>query len=131
MVQDQLLGCRKNVLPQTQTAEKSGAAKMPESNVSKKNEKWYGCKETCVPGGPDPIDANNETWNCTSVGMRTPGPYRGGKEAPWVQKWCSSKSENCFHTKCCKDAGHQCFKKTAGWAMCMPACMHGPLLKDA
>jgi hypothetical protein len=36
MVQDQLLGCRKNVQPQTQTAEKSGAAKMPESNVSKK-----------------------------------------------------------------------------------------------
>jgi len=97
----------------------------------KKNDKWYGCKESCVPGGPDPIDANNETWNCTAVGMRTPGLYRGGKAAPWVNKWCSSKNSNCFHTKCCKDAGHQCFEKTAGWAMCMPECTHGPLLKDA
>jgi len=96
----------------------------------KKTDKWYGCKETCVPGGPDPLDANNGTWNCTAVGMRTPGPLKGGKEALWVQKWCSSKNANCFHTKCCKDAGHQCFRKAAGWALCMPACTHGPLLKD-
>jgi len=96
----------------------------------KKNDKWYGCKETCVPGGPDPVDSNNDTWNCTAVGMRTPGPYRGGTTAPWVAKWCSAKNTNCHHTKCCKDPGHQCFLKTAGWAMCMPECIHGPLLED-
>jgi len=97
----------------------------------KKNDKWYGCKEVCVPGGPDPIDANNGTWNCTAVGMRTPGPFKGGPAAPWVKKWCSALNTNCFHTKCCKDAGLQCFMKGPGWAMCMPQCTHGPLLKDA
>jgi len=97
----------------------------------KKNTKWYGCKETCVPGGPDPIDSNNDTWNCTAVGMRTPGSYRGGTKAPWVSKWCSIRNTNCFHTKCCRDAGHQCFLKNAGWATCMPTCIHGPLLNDA
>mmetsp|Transcript_117827 Transcript_117827/g.234743 ORF Transcript_117827/g.234743 Transcript_117827/m.234743 type:complete len:621 (+) Transcript_117827:53-1915(+) len=97
----------------------------------KKDDRWYGCKETCVPGGPDPLDTNNDTWNCTAVGMRTPGPYQGGRKAPWVTKWCSAKDTNCFHTRCCKDAGHQCFLKAAGWAMCMPDCTHGPFLGDA
>lgn len=97
----------------------------------KKNEKWYGCKEACVPGGPDPIDSDNDTWNCTAVGMRTPGPYRGGKAAAWVGKWCSAKNTNCVHTKCCKDAGQQCFMKSDGWAMCLSQCTPGPLLEDA
>merc|ERR1711974_519273 len=96
----------------------------------KKNDKWHGCKETCTPG-PDPIDGNNDTWDCTAVGMRTPGPFLGGKTAPWVKDYCAAKNENCYENRCCKDPGLQCFMKVKGYGTCMKECVHGPLLADA
>jgi len=96
----------------------------------KKTAKWSGCKEECVPG-PDPMDNNNDTWDCTEIGMRTPGPRSGGKAADWVKDYCAEKNSNCYESRCCKDPGMQCFMKTKGYGTCMKYCDHGPLLADA
>eukprot|EP00419_Tripos_fusus_P086648 CAMPEP_0172873076 /NCGR_PEP_ID=MMETSP1075-20121228/94036_1 /TAXON_ID=2916 /ORGANISM="Ceratium fusus, Strain PA161109" /LENGTH=169 /DNA_ID=CAMNT_0013723533 /DNA_START=66 /DNA_END=571 /DNA_ORIENTATION=+ len=45
---------------------KQGCCKDKGKQCYKKNDKWHGCKEECVPG-PDPIDNNNDTWDCTVV----------------------------------------------------------------
>lgn len=109
---------------------KKGCCKDKGKQCYKKAEKWSGCKEECVPG-PDPMDSNNDTWDCAEIGMRTPGPRSGGKASDWVKDYCTEKNANCFDTRCCKDAGLQCFMKTKGYATCMRECVPGPLLADA
>jgi len=97
----------------------------------KKADGWSSCKADCV-AGPDPTDGDNHHWDCSSIGMRTPGPPNFyAKAAPWVSKKCSAVGENCMHTGCCKDAGMQCFKKHDTWAMCLDHCTKGPMLTDA
>mmetsp|Transcript_12917 Transcript_12917/g.36824 ORF Transcript_12917/g.36824 Transcript_12917/m.36824 type:complete len:626 (+) Transcript_12917:67-1944(+) len=98
----------------------------------KKAKGWSACKADCVPGGPDPVDADSHPWDCTVMGMRTPGPASGwGTPGDWVEERCSGTFENCKQSKCCKAQGHQCYKKTEAWAMCLPTCTPGPLLTDA
>mmetsp|Transcript_110591 Transcript_110591/g.308057 ORF Transcript_110591/g.308057 Transcript_110591/m.308057 type:complete len:626 (-) Transcript_110591:124-2001(-) len=98
----------------------------------KKANGWASCKAECVPGGPDPVDADNHPWDCQALGMRTPGAASGwGRPGSWVSAYCSDTFENCKQTKCCKVPGHQCYKKTDAWSMCLPTCTHGPLLTDA
>jgi len=97
----------------------------------KKSDKWFACKEGCVAGGPDPVDANSDPWDCTELGSRTPGAVPNpGKPAPWVAKECSWNNESCSDSKCCRDPGHTCYTKTQEWAQCMPACTPGPILTD-
>jgi len=92
---------------------------------------WAACKADCVPG-PDPTDNDDHPWDCKVLGQRTPGPDRDLRiAAPWVAQKCAAKHENCMASRCCKDAGHQCFLKQGQWAMCMPHCKQGPLLTDA
>jgi len=93
---------------------------------------WASCKAACT-AGPDPTDADNHPWECNALGSRTPGPTPGydGPPASWVEEVCSSSGEDCSKSMCCKDAGNQCYLKQPGWAMCMPSCLHGPLLTDS
>jgi len=93
---------------------------------------WASCKAACTPG-PDPIDADNHPWECKELGSRTPGatPGYNGPPAQWVEEVCSAGGEDCSKSGCCKDPGNQCYLKQPGWAMCMPSCLHGPLLTDS
>jgi len=43
---------------------------------------------------------------------------------------CSAQGESCAASKCCKDAGLQCFSKDPYWAQCMPECTPGPNVMD-
>jgi len=43
---------------------------------------------------------------------------------------CSTQGENCLKSKCCKDAGLQCFTKDAWWAQCAAECKVGPNVLD-
>lgn len=97
-----------------------------------KAEGWSACKDHCVAGGPDPVDKDPHPWNCTALGMPTPGaPSGAGEPGEWVAEKCSPLWSNCKDTKCCKSPGHQCFNKSKDWAMCLPECTRGPLLTDA
>jgi len=92
---------------------------------------WAACKQSCVAGGPDVTDANNDPWECKALGSRTPGVAQGGGiPAAWVKQNCSDNGEDCSSTKCCKLQGQTCYAKTDKWAMCMPKCTPGPLLFD-
>lgn len=113
-----------------ENCEKKACCKDKGKQCYKKNDKWFGCKETCVPG-PDPMDSNNASWDCARVGMRTPGPLGGGVPAKWVKKYCAAKNKNCMKSRCCKDLGHQCFMKTKHYGTCMKECVPGPFLADA
>lgn len=98
----------------------------------KKADGWSACKASCVPGGPDPQDVDNHPWDCTALGMRTPGPASGwGEPGDWVERECAGTFENCKSSKCCKAVGNQCYKKTEAWSMCLTECTPGPLLTDA
>jgi len=96
-----------------------------------KDSGWAACKPECNPG-PDPTDLDDSHWECKAIGTRTPGAAPGwGPAAPWVEEKCAAKREDCSTSQCCKDAGHQCYVKKEGWSMCMPSCLHGPMLTDA
>lgn len=96
-----------------------------------KDSGWSSCKPACTPG-PDPVDIDMTPWECKALGYRTPGAPPGwGPAALWVATNCSGLGENCTDSKCCKDPGLQCYVKEPGqWSMCMPGCLHGPLLVD-
>jgi len=115
-----------------ESCEKQRCCKEPGKQCFRKSAGWSACKAECVGGGPDPTDRDGHPWDCKELGMRTPGAASGlGRAQPWVAKTCSGQNENCFHSRCCKDAGLQCYLKRDDWAMCLPRCKHGPLLTDA
>lgn len=106
--------------------------KEPGKTCFAKVQGWAGCKPECVAGGPDPVDANSDPWDCDALGSRTPGVASGeGRAAAWVATDCSGGFDNCQQTKCCKDPGTQCFSKNSKWAMCRAECTPGPMLSDA
>jgi len=43
---------------------------------------------------------------------------------------CSAQGGSCLRSKCCMDAGLQCFTKDAWWAQCLPSCTPGPNVVD-
>jgi len=43
---------------------------------------------------------------------------------------CAAPGSNCLKSKCCKQAGHQCFTKDAWWGQCMVSCSGGPNVVD-
>jgi len=90
---------------------------------------WYsGCKASCSPG-PDLHDVNSDPWSCEKLGFRTPGVAAAAVSrattAAWVVSECTRINENCTKTKCCRDAGAQCFEKDNETARCMHACVPG------
>jgi len=92
---------------------------------------WASCKAECLAGGPDPVDEDDHPWECKALGGRTPGAPSGwGEAGAWVAEKCAGPYENCLESKCCTEAGMQCYNKTQGWAMCLPHCTAGPLLMD-
>lgn len=98
----------------------------------KTHRNWATCREACTPG-PDPTDANADTWTCKELGPRTAGeapPSAPRPKADWVDKLCSRNGEDCSKSMCCKAAGNQCFKKDNRWATCRSDCLPGPLLTD-
>lgn len=97
-----------------------------------KQDGWASCKPECNPG-PDPVDDNKMPWSCQELGSRTPGaPPAWGQAAAWVESECSGSGEDCSNTQCCREPGHQCYvKKPGSWSMCLPTCLHGPLLTDS
>jgi len=100
----------------------------------KKNDHWASCRRHCTPGR-DPIDPDPTSWVCEPLGPRAPGvappPDFSIEPAPWVAKKCSANGENCSATRCCKEAGAQCYVKTTGWAACKAECTPGPDPTDA
>jgi len=43
---------------------------------------------------------------------------------------CSSASDNCMESGCCRDAGYTCFTKNEHWANCNKTCSRGINLQD-
>jgi len=39
---------------------------------------------------------------------------------------CAKAGENCAHSKCCHEAGMQCYEKDAFWSQCKETCSPGP-----
>lgn len=96
----------------------------------KKDAKWSSCKPSCTPG-PDPVDTSSSPWECKQLGMRSPGwPRNAPKAAPWVAKKCSKDGEDCSKTRCCTEAGMQCFRKNSHTAKCLVGCHPGPHTDD-
>jgi hypothetical protein len=76
-----------------------------------KNKTHGRCKPDCVPG-PDLKDEEFGIWNCSRIGVRSPGqPVR-----------CSEPGKNCAHTRCCEAPGATCFAKNASFASCKATC---------
>jgi len=44
--------------------------------------------------------------------------------------WCSAPAENCMPTKCCKTAGHTCWRKDASSAQCGKVCPGGDCVEE-
>jgi len=53
--------------------------------------------------------------------------YFGGSPQPAE---CSDAGSNCEDTRCCKDAGLNCYRKDAYWASCRPSCTPGVYERD-
>jgi len=53
-------------------------------------------------------------------------PVGGVQKVDAKYATCASIGEGCLKSKCCKNAGNQCFTKNAWWAQCMPECNKGP-----
>eukprot|EP00443_Scrippsiella_acuminata_P121047 CAMPEP_0115666526 /NCGR_PEP_ID=MMETSP0272-20121206/49460_1 /TAXON_ID=71861 /ORGANISM="Scrippsiella trochoidea, Strain CCMP3099" /LENGTH=202 /DNA_ID=CAMNT_0003105025 /DNA_START=9 /DNA_END=613 /DNA_ORIENTATION=+ len=62
----------------------------------------------------------------TSLAEATDG---GGAAAPPAK--CSGAGADCRKTRCCQQAGTQCFEKNSQWAMCLPSCSPGLHKGDA
>merc|ERR1712113_525152 len=101
---------------------KTRCCKAPGTACYQKDKEWAACRIDCVPG-PYPVDDNDSPWNCTQLGMHTPGvpitPVTVGK---WVKKECSQANENCIDSRCCSGEGFQCFEKNAKKAQCLRNC---------
>jgi hypothetical protein len=93
---------------------------------------------TCMASCPPPPDFSQssfhfEPWNCAALGPRTEGEAKvtpakdvTWSELPsWVSTECSSTTENCAKTQCCKDPEMQCYEQEAGRASCRPLCLKG------
>jgi len=94
------------------------------------NKSWAVCREVCTPG-PDVQDIDSTPWTCEALGKRTPGKAPAPEhENLWMADWakanCSSNTESCEDSRCCKAVGMQCFSKTKGWAACKGECIAGP-----
>mmetsp|Transcript_28739 Transcript_28739/g.89678 ORF Transcript_28739/g.89678 Transcript_28739/m.89678 type:complete len:625 (+) Transcript_28739:82-1956(+) len=90
----------------------------------KKNEHAAKCLVGCHPG-VHMDDDNDHPWNCTPLGGRTPGKAAIAVRGPgkWVKENCSKTgTENCLHTRCCKEEGMQCYRNDDKWAGCLPSC---------
>lgn len=99
-----------------------------------KNSAWAACRPSCSPG-PDPMDPDPSPWSCAPLGPKAAGaappPDYSIKEASWVATRCSGSGENCTASRCCKEAGHTCYRKITGWSACKPECTPGPDPTDA
>merc|ERR550532_47109 len=95
---------------------------------------WATCRAECAKGR-DPTDKDATPWSCKALGPRTAGtappPDYKIKAAAWVATKCSNTGDDCSETRCCKEPGHQCFRKTKGWSACKAACVPGPDPTDA
>mmetsp|Transcript_121515 Transcript_121515/g.349246 ORF Transcript_121515/g.349246 Transcript_121515/m.349246 type:complete len:597 (-) Transcript_121515:176-1966(-) len=91
----------------------------PGSLCYEQDEFYAQCRESCNPG-PIPTHWDEKPWSCKELGERSPGEVQ-----------CAGPGENCLESKCCKQAGTQCFKKHKDWATCKAECFPGaPDLMD-
>jgi len=100
---------------------------VPGTTCYKKDATWAQCKPACTPG-PDPVDADSRAWDCEALGPRKKGEFdkgRAGEIAHWVKGTCVGPGQNCTESRCCKQAGQQCFKKNDNWASCKNMCIPG------
>lgn len=44
---------------------------------------------------------------------------------PFEDNYCPVSGENCTATRCCAEAGFQCYKKNSAWASCRKNCTRG------
>lgn len=121
-----------NCSSNTESCEDSRCCKAVGMQCFSKTKGWAACKGECN-AGPDPIDVDSKPWECKALGMRSPGkpPTPGGNPAKWVAEKCSKAFENCRESRCCAEAGKQCYKKHEHFSMCLEECTPGPLLWDS
>mmetsp|Transcript_39928 Transcript_39928/g.115047 ORF Transcript_39928/g.115047 Transcript_39928/m.115047 type:complete len:643 (+) Transcript_39928:60-1988(+) len=112
--------------PQWENCKETKCCKAPGTTCFEKDHKWAMCKPSCDPG-PDPADANNQSWSCRPLGPRKKGKFHGdfGHAAQWVAEACSAPGESCAETRCCKQTGMQCFRKNGDWTSCKNLCIPG------
>jgi len=106
----------------------------PGSQCYKRDDDWAQCKPMCTPG-VDPAEPwTDKTWNCDTLGSRTPtaapAHERADFVADWVKDVCAAGTDNCVKSECCSESGHQCFLKTEGVGKCKSECLSGPDLFD-
>ncbi|CAK0833370.1 unnamed protein product, partial [Prorocentrum cordatum] len=99
-----------------------------------KNETAAFCKLECREG-PEMTDEEYAIWTCKELGPRTSGPTRPInwtiiRVPDWAEADCSPRGADCLRTRCCSDAGLQCYAKGGGVARCKASCMPGPDLAD-
>lgn len=108
---------------------KSKCCTSPGFTCYKKNKGWAACRRSCT-AGRDPTDPDPKPWECEALGNATAGlplpPDYTVTKAPWVIDECSAAGEDCSDTKCCKEAGAQCYEKSKGWSACKAYCTPGP-----
>jgi len=93
----------------------------PGAQCYTKNPYWAQCMNSCR-AGPNPRDqVSPMPWECEELGSRTPGTPRA----------CAAAGEDCAASRCCADAGAQCFEKNESFARCRTACEPGPDLMAA
>jgi len=72
----------------------------------------------------------NDGVEAGKVGLRGQNPCRIDtkldEQVSDAGEKCSWTRENCHETRCCKDAGMQCYEQGAAWAECKPSCAHAP-----
>jgi len=113
----------------------SGCCTSPGLQCYKRDDKYAGCMRSCHPG-PQVTDSTPKHWNCTPLGLRTPGrvPPSGNiwpivEKHKWVEKCGESANKqnnytgtNCIHSKCCKEGGMQCYGMNEKYGQCMISC---------
>lgn len=91
----------------------SRCCKDPGHTCFRKNEHWASCKDTCTPGISlhDP-EEHRTPWSCEVTGLKGTGI-------------CSSATEDCKDTGCCKNPGYTCYEKNEHFSNCNVSCRVG------
>jgi len=111
-----------------QNCKSSHCCGRPGTQCYRKNKTFAGCKRDCRPG-PDPADTDSGPWSCEKLGARASGEFREPLDChvpEWVASTCAKSGKNCTESRCCAQAGMQCYAKSDHWAACKATCNPGP-----
>lgn len=74
--------------------------------------------------------AHEDAGEKSSDEKREEDERKTNKEEEEKAEGCAASGAGCMKSKCCKDAGYQCYTKDQYWAQCMANCTAGPNPRD-